>query len=63
MSRSLTNLAPSDTTFHDIVLRKPVLPLGKIALDVIFGKPDNFRHEKIDFEVVDWPSQYHAILG
>jgi hypothetical protein len=25
--------------------------------------PANFRKEKIEFEVVDWPSQYHAILG
>jgi hypothetical protein len=32
-------------------------------LDVIFGTPSNFRKEKIEFEVVDWPSQYHAILG
>jgi hypothetical protein len=22
-----------------------------------------FRKKKIEFEVVDWPSQYHAILG
>ena len=39
------------------------IPLGKIGLDVIFGKPDNFRQERLEFEVVDWPSQYHAILG
>jgi hypothetical protein len=32
-------------------------------LDVIFGTPANFRKENIEFEVVDWPSQYHAILG
>jgi hypothetical protein len=32
-------------------------------LDVIFGTPANFRKEKIEFEVVNWPSQYHAILG
>ena len=29
----------------------------------LFGTPDNFRREAIDFEVVDWKSQYHAILG
>jgi hypothetical protein len=34
-----------------------------INLDVIFGTPTNFRNEKIEFEVVGWPSQYHAILG
>jgi hypothetical protein len=37
--------------------------LGAIHLDVIFGTPANFGKEKIEFEVVDWPSQYHAILG
>ena len=63
MNRLLDSLAPSETTFHGIVPGKPVLPLGKITLDVIFGEPKNFRREKIDFEVVDWPSQYHAILG
>ena len=25
--------------------------------------PENYRRERIEFEVVDWPSQYHAILG
>ena len=63
MNYSLTILAPTDTSFHGIVPGKPEIPLGKVALDVIFGTPDNFRREKIDFEVVDWPSQYHAILG
>jgi hypothetical protein len=37
--------------------------LGAIHLNVIFGTPANFRKKKIQFEVVDWPSQYHAILG
>ena len=38
-------------------------PLGTITLEVIFGEPTNFRKEKIEFEVVDWKSQYHDILG
>ncbi len=57
------SLDQSDTTFHGIVPGKGIFPLGKIGLDVIFGKPDNFRQERLEFEVVDWPSQYHAILG
>jgi hypothetical protein len=32
-------------------------------LNVVFGNPDNFRKEKIEFEVVNWESQYNAILG
>jgi hypothetical protein len=63
MNKSLTNLQASETSHHDIVPGKPVYPLDTIALDMIFYKPDNFRWEKMEFEVVDWPSQYHVILG
>jgi hypothetical protein len=59
----LTDLLPSETSFHDIVPGKPTYPLEVIHLDVIFGTPTNFRKEKVKFEVVNWPSQYHAILG
>jgi hypothetical protein len=34
-----------------------------ISLNVVFGKPDKFRKERIKFEVVNWESHYHAILG
>jgi hypothetical protein len=54
----MNNLLPTETSFHGIVPGKPTYPLGAIHLDVIFG-----TKEKIEFEVVDWPSQYHAILG
>ncbi|KAK1653709.1 hypothetical protein QYE76_071514 [Lolium multiflorum] len=33
------------------------------SLEVMFGKPDNFRTENIEFEVVDLVSPYHALLG
>jgi hypothetical protein len=59
----MNDLLPTETSFHRIVLGKPTYPLGVIHLDVIFGTLANFRKEKIEFEVVDWPSQYHAILG
>jgi hypothetical protein len=59
----MDNLLPMETSFHGIIPGKPTYPLGAIHLDVIFGTPANFRKEKIEFEVVDWPSQYHAILG
>jgi hypothetical protein len=29
----------------------------------MFGKPDHFRTERIEFEVVDLVSPYHALLG
>jgi hypothetical protein len=59
----MDNLLSTETSFHGIVPGKPTYPLGVIHLDVIFGTPANFRKEKIEFEVIDWPSQYHAILG
>ncbi|XP_051196879.1 uncharacterized protein [Lolium perenne] len=63
MNISLANLRPSDTRFHGVTPEKPNFPLGRISLDMQFRTPDNFRKEKIEFEVMDWPSQYHAIFG
>ena len=63
MNRSVKNLPKSTNTFHGIVPGKAVLPKGTIQLDVTFGDASHFRTESIEFEVVDWKSQYHAILG
>jgi hypothetical protein len=63
MNISLANLKPTDTRFHGITPEKPSYPLGKINLDVQFGTRENYRIERLEFEVVDFPSQYHALLG
>jgi hypothetical protein len=63
MHISLEFLKPTDCSFHGIVLGSSNYPLGRIALNVCFGNRQNYRREKLDFEVMDWPSQYHAILG
>ena len=63
MGISKDQLSESDCTFHGIVPTMPVVPLGKITLEVAFGDEYNFRLERLEFEVVDWESQYHAILG
>src|SRR3954467_11245377 len=34
-----------------------------IKLDVVFGSKRNFAKQTLEFEVLDWQSQYHAILG
>jgi hypothetical protein len=60
---SLEFLKPTDCSFHGIVPGSANYPLGQITLDVCFGNWQNYRKEKLDFEVMDWPSQYHAILG
>jgi hypothetical protein len=63
MSISLNTLQPTDCSFNGIVPRSANYPLGKIELDICFGDPHNYKREKLEFEVMDWPSQYHAILG
>ncbi|KAK1643113.1 hypothetical protein QYE76_060918 [Lolium multiflorum] len=63
MGLTVDMLKESDTGFHGIIPTRPAYSIGKTTLDVVFGTPSNFRREKIEFEVVDWESQYHAILG
>jgi hypothetical protein len=63
MHISLEFLKPTDCSFHGIVPGSANYPLGQIALNVCFRNRQNYRREKLDFEVMDWPSQYHAILG
>jgi hypothetical protein len=63
MHISLEFLKPTDCSFHGIVPGSANYPLGRIALNVCFGNRQNYRREKLAFEVMDWPSQYHAILG
>ncbi|KAM3402636.1 hypothetical protein ACQJBY_006472 [Aegilops geniculata] len=49
--------------FHGVIAGKKAKSVGQIALDVVFGDSKNFRKEKLTFEVVDFHSAYHAILG
>jgi hypothetical protein len=63
MHISLEFLKLTDCSFYGIVPGSANYPLGRIALNVCFGNRQNYRREKLDFEVMDWPSQYHAILG
>jgi hypothetical protein len=63
MCISLEILKPTDCSFHRIVRGGANYPLGKIELDVCFCNSNNYRREKLEFEVKDRPSQYHAILG
>jgi hypothetical protein len=63
MHISLEFLKLTDCSFHRIIPGSANYPLGRIALNICFGYQQNYRREKLDFEVMDWPSQYHAILG
>jgi hypothetical protein len=59
----LAHLKPSRLTFHGIVPGHSCTPLGKVQLEVLFGKKGNSHCEPIWFEVVDISSPYHALLG
>jgi hypothetical protein len=50
---SLESLRPTDCSFHGIVRGGVNYPLGKIELDVCFGNNNNYRREKLEFEVMD----------
>jgi hypothetical protein len=43
--------------------RKRKSPPQENGTRVCFGDSGNFCREKLEFKVMDWPSQYHAILG
>src|SRR4051794_567814 len=53
----------SNCTFHGIVPGCKAYSLGKVFLPVTFGTPANFRTGKIMFELVNFRSPYHCILG
>jgi hypothetical protein len=63
MNISLEWLQPIDFSFHGIVPGSANHPLGRTELNICFGDGGNFRREKLAFKVMDWPSQYHVILG
>jgi hypothetical protein len=56
-------LTPSKTPFYDIIPDNAAIPLGSVVLPVTFRTKDNYRTEYIKFEVADFDSSYHAILG
>jgi hypothetical protein len=58
-----TELKPSNAPFHGVIPGLSATPLGQITLPVTFGSRENFRTENVCFEVADFETAYHAILG
>jgi hypothetical protein len=57
-------LTKSTSPFYGIVPGNAAIPLGSVVLPVTFGETrDNYRTEYIKFEVADFETSYHAILG
>jgi hypothetical protein len=63
MDFDFKRLTECDEPFFGIVPGKAAYPLGWVSLPVTFGTEENFRTEYLSFEVADFKSSYHAILG
>ena len=53
----------SGTVLNGVVPGETATSLGAVELEVVFGNRRNFAKHVLKFEVLDWQSQYHAILG
>jgi hypothetical protein len=57
-------LTRSVSPFYGIVPGNAAIPLDSVVLPVTFGETrENYRTEYIKFEVADFETSYHAILG
>jgi hypothetical protein len=56
-------LTKSTSTFYGIVPGNVVVPLGLVVLSVTFGTREHYITEYIKFEVTDFETSYHTILG
>jgi hypothetical protein len=57
-------LIKSTSSFYGIVPGNAAIPLGSVVLPVTFGETrENYCTEYIKFEVTDFETSYHAILG
>jgi hypothetical protein len=65
MKLNITHMLTRSTApFYGIVPRNAAIPLGSVVLSVTFGETrENYRTEYIKFEVADFETSYHAILG
>jgi hypothetical protein len=57
-------LAKNASPFYGMVPANAAIPLGSMVLPDTFGETrENYRTEYIKFEVVDFETSYHAIVG
>jgi hypothetical protein len=65
MKLDITHMLNKSTSpFYGIVPGNAAIPLGSVVLPVTFGETrENYRTEYIKFEVADFETSYHVILG
>jgi hypothetical protein len=65
MKQDITHMLTKSTSpFYNIIPGNAAIPLGFVVLPVTFGETrENYRTEYIKFEVADFDTSYHSILG
>jgi hypothetical protein len=65
MKLNITHMLTKSTSpFYGIIPGNAAILLSSVVLSVTFGETrENYRTEYIKFEVVDFETSYHAILG
>ena len=56
-------IKPTKATFRGIIPGVEANCTGSIALEVVFGSPDNYHTEELIFKIVPFRSDYQALLG
>ena len=58
-----SRIKPTKTTFKGVIPGVEASYTGSVTLEVVFGSSDNFRSEELIFDIVQFSSGYHALLG
>jgi hypothetical protein len=63
MDFNFNKITACDEPFYGVMPGKAAYPIGRVCLPVTFCTQENFRTKYLMFEVADFRSSYHAILG
>jgi hypothetical protein len=63
MDFDFSKMTACDEPIYSVVPSNAAYPIGRVCLLVTFGTKENIRTEYLTFEVADFRSYYHAILG
>src|SRR4051812_15787305 len=58
-----SRIKPTKMTFKGAIPGVEANCTSSVTLEVVFGSLDNFRSEKLIFDIVPFRSGYHALLG
>ena len=58
-----SRISLSNTTFKGVIPGVEAHCTGSLVLEVVFGSSDNYRSEKLDFDIAPFQSGYQALLG